>query len=398
MPDTQGQEAGRQFNVQDDMGLVGLFNSPKYDPEGVGLALSGGGYKAAAYHLGALIRLNELGYLRRLSRITSVSGGSIAAGYLGARWEDLAFDTAGVATNFREVFVEPLRDFLTEVNLDISEGILGLLLPFRSGADGVAKGYDKHLFQGASLQSLPDPRDGAPEFVLLATNYELNSLWRFSRRYAADYRVGMVDNPAFSLARIVAASSAFPPFFCPLELDLRDVEVKPTEGADRNAGRFLKRALLADGGIYDNMGLEPIWKRYHTLLVSNAGEAIDEEEHPSNWAGLLLRVIGLIHRQAENNRQRPLMLLAKLGERKVAYWPLRNTRSDYLKPDEGPAPVEDDVRGAQRESVRLWSLGDKAFGRLANHGYSLCDAATRSYLGAAPALALPYRRDGTWAG
>ena len=80
MPDAQAQAAGRQFNVQDDVGLVGLFNSPKYDQNGVGLALSGGGYKAAAYHTGALIRLNELGYLRRLNRITSVSGGSIAAG------------------------------------------------------------------------------------------------------------------------------------------------------------------------------------------------------------------------------------------------------------------------------------------------------------------------------
>ncbi len=398
MPDAQAQAAGRQFNVQDDVGLVGLFNSPKYDQNGVGLALSGGGYKAAAYHTGALIRLNELGYLRRLNRITSVSGGSIAAGYLGLRWKDLTFDAAGVATNFREAFAEPLRDFLTEVNLDISEGILGHLLPFRSGADGVAKGYDKHLFHGASLQSLPEPGDGAPEFVLLATNYELNSLWRFSRRYAADYRVGMVDRPPFSLARIVAASSAFPPFFCPLELDLTGIKVKSTDGADRNAGRFLKRALLADGGIYDNMGLEPIWKRYHTLLVSNAGDAVDEEEHPSNWAGLLLRIIGLIHRQAENNRQRPLMLLAKLGERKVAYWPLRNMRADYLKPDDGPAPVEDDVLRAQHESVRLWSLGDKAFGRLANHGYSLCDAAMRAYLSASPAQALPYRRDGTWAG
>lgn len=398
MPDNQAHEAGRQFNVQDDVGLVGLFNSPKYDPDGIGLALSGGGYKAAAYHLGALIRLNELGYLRRTSRITSVSGGSIAAGYLGVRWKDLSFNAAGVATNFHEVFVEPLRDFLTEVNLDISEGVLGLLLPFRSGADGVAKGYDKHLFHGASLQSLPDPASDAPEFMLLATNYELNSLWRFSRRYAADYRVGMVDNPTFPLARVVAASSAFPPFFCPLELDLTGADVKRTEGADRNNGRFLKRALLADGGIYDNMGLEPIWKRYGTLLVSNAGDAIDEDEHPSNWAGLLLRIIGLIHRQAENNRQRPLMLLAKLGDRKVAYWPLRNTRDDYLDPDDGPRPLDQDVRDAQHESVRLWSLGAKAFSRLANHGYSLSDAAMRAYLGAARAPALPFRRDGTPAG
>ncbi|MBX3485156.1 patatin-like phospholipase family protein [Phenylobacterium sp.] len=391
MPDAQGQ-----FAVQDDEGTVGLFDSPGFEKDATGLALSGGGYKAAAFHIGALIRLNELGVLRNISRIASVSGGSIAAGYLGLHWNDLAFGADDVATNFGRAIVEPLHDFLTEVNLDVAQGILGLLLPFRSGADGVAKGYDKHLFKGASLQSLPTPGPGRPRFVLLATNYELNSLWRFSKPYAADYRVGRIDQPTFPLARIVAASSAFPPFFCPLELDLAGQTVKPTPGADRNSGRFLKRALLADGGIYDNMGLEPIWKRYGTLLVSNAGDAIDEDEHPSNWAGLMLRIIGLMHRQAENNRQRPLMLLAKLGHRKVGYWPLRNFNDNYPKPSP-VRPPDDDIRAAQGEEVRLWSLGLKAFARLANHGYSLCDSSMRSYFDRLePAPRLPFNRDGTF--
>jgi NTE family protein len=46
------------------------------------LALSGGGFRATLYHLGALKRLNELKYLSRFERISSVSGGSIAAGML----------------------------------------------------------------------------------------------------------------------------------------------------------------------------------------------------------------------------------------------------------------------------------------------------------------------------
>ena len=46
------------------------------------LALSGGGFRALLFHLGALMRLNEIGYLSKLQRIVSVSGGSIAAAYL----------------------------------------------------------------------------------------------------------------------------------------------------------------------------------------------------------------------------------------------------------------------------------------------------------------------------
>jgi NTE family protein len=372
-------EPSTQFeNNAEDQNLEGLFNGPKYDPDGIGLALSGGGYKAAAYHLGGLIRLNELGLLPKIDRISSVSGGSIAAGYLGLKWNTLTFDAKGVDSDFHSKIVAPLQDFLTNVNIDIPQGILGLLLPFQSAGDRVADAYARKLFGKATLQDLPKAGEG-PRFVLLATNYELNSLWRFAQPYAADYRVGRIDLPKFQLARIVAASSAFPPFFCPLKLDLKGHTLVPTPGADRSTGRFAKEAVLCDGGIYDNMGLEPIVKRYGTLLVSNAGNDFEEDEAPTNWASLMLRIISMMHRQAENNRQRPLMILGRAGARKIAYWPLRNDHDNY--PVKSPTAVSDaDREAAQEEKVRLWSLGEKAFRRLVNHGYQLCDAATRSYL------------------
>src|SRR5713226_3113267 len=58
---------------------------------GIGLCLSGGGYRAMLFHLGALWRLNEFGMLSKLDRISSVSGGSITAGVLGMNWSQLAF-------------------------------------------------------------------------------------------------------------------------------------------------------------------------------------------------------------------------------------------------------------------------------------------------------------------
>ena len=45
--------------------------------EGMALCLSGGGFRAMLFHTGALWRLNELGFLPILKRISSVSGGSI---------------------------------------------------------------------------------------------------------------------------------------------------------------------------------------------------------------------------------------------------------------------------------------------------------------------------------
>src|ERR1700760_4915069 len=58
---------------------------------GVALSLSGGGYRAMVFHAGALYRLNEVGLLGKLTRISSVSGGSITAGVLGLFWDKLEF-------------------------------------------------------------------------------------------------------------------------------------------------------------------------------------------------------------------------------------------------------------------------------------------------------------------
>src|SRR5438552_1583288 len=55
---------------------------PPENRSGTALCLSGGGFRAALFHLGALRRLNELGILSRIDTITSVSGGSIIAAHL----------------------------------------------------------------------------------------------------------------------------------------------------------------------------------------------------------------------------------------------------------------------------------------------------------------------------
>ena len=61
--------------------------------DGTALCLSGGGYRAMLFHTGVLWRLNEIGWLPKLNRISSVSGGSITAGVLALNWIDCLYDT-----------------------------------------------------------------------------------------------------------------------------------------------------------------------------------------------------------------------------------------------------------------------------------------------------------------
>ncbi len=59
--------------------------SPREQRKGIALCLSGGGFRAELFHLGALRRLNELGVLSRLDTISCVSGGSIFAAFMAQR-------------------------------------------------------------------------------------------------------------------------------------------------------------------------------------------------------------------------------------------------------------------------------------------------------------------------
>ena len=57
--------------------------------DGVALCLSGGGYRAMLFHVGVVWRLHDAGWLKRLDRVSSVSGGSITAGALALAWPQL---------------------------------------------------------------------------------------------------------------------------------------------------------------------------------------------------------------------------------------------------------------------------------------------------------------------
>jgi len=101
--------------------------------KGIAIAVSGGGFRATLFHLGAFLRLNELGYLRKLNRISSVSGGSILAGQLATRWNNLTFDERGIATNFENEVVVPLLKFCDKW-LDVTTFAMGVFNPFKSVA------------------------------------------------------------------------------------------------------------------------------------------------------------------------------------------------------------------------------------------------------------------------
>jgi len=177
---------------------------------GIGLALSGGGFRATLFHCGTLWRLNELGHLRTLARVSSVSGGSITAGLLGLKWPKLQQSSWTQQALVDEV-IGPLRKFC-EQSIDAPSILEGVFVPGESVADVLTKAYRKHLYGTATLQDLPnDP----PRFIFNSTNLATGVDFRFSKPYCGDYRIGLIKPGRFEIAVAVAASSAFPPFLSP---------------------------------------------------------------------------------------------------------------------------------------------------------------------------------------
>jgi len=378
-------DSGRQLESRDGPGADPETRTaapsaklePREPDQRVALCLSGGGYRAMLFHLGTLWRLNELGYLPKLDRVSSVSGGSITAGVLAKRWHELSFDQGGVASNFDETVAADLLA-LAGKTIDVWAVLAGLL-SFGSIADRVAAAYRRQLFGTLTLQSLPE----RPQFVINATNLQSGALWRFSKARMADYRVGQVLEPEVDLAVAVAASSAFPPILSPLRLKLDPDAVVGFPGAPAPPLQhppYTTKVVLSDGGVYDNLGLQQA-TGFPVVLVSDGGAKMADEPRPrSFWPLQLLRVLSVIDNQVRAQRTEHLIEAYKQATQPLggAYWGIRTLISGYHVPTL-PAPPER-TRELAATPTRLARLSQARRHRLVNWGYAICDAAMRAYV------------------
>ena len=342
--------------------------------EGVALCLSGGGYRAMLFHAGALWALNHHGRLATLDLISSVSGGSITAAWLGLRWKNLDFDDTSTAKNFEDEVVRPLRR-LAAKTVD-RQAVLEGLVSAEGRGQPLVDAYRERLFGTATLQDLPE----RPEIVINATNVQSGALFRFSKRFLWDYRVGRVSRPATSIAEAAGASSAFPPLLSPVTLTLSHGSFDENTGKDLQRPPFTRRVVLTDGGVYDNLGIESGWKRYKTILVSDAGAKLEPEGHPrEDLLRHSLRVLGIVDDQVRNLRKRQLIAAYRLGERSGAYWGIRSDLGHFDVHRPLPCPAERTMKLA-RMATRLEAIGELTQKRLINWGFAVCDAATRRHV------------------
>jgi len=373
----------------------------------IALCLSGGGYRAMLFHLGALWRLQEIGYLNAtasapraadlgpLARVSSVSGGSITAGLLALKWDACRTADPDAATRvaaFVKEIVEPIRAMghvnVAGCNLVAILNVLAAIVLPGTVDQYVARQYRRHLFGRAKLADIV----AVPRFVINSSNLQSGALWRFTRAYMRDWRVGEITNTRLvDLAQAVAASSAFPPPLSPARLRFKSTDYTPGSGGtgddDLQRPPFTTHPRLTDGGVYDNLGLETAWKNHQTVLVSDAGRALPAEKSVGiDWISQGLRSIDIIQSQVRAVRIRDLINSyqappTQSNARRGCYWSAGSDSTHYPAPAPAtlPCPI-DKTRELAKVVTDLADKPDTLQEQLINWGYTICDIALRSWV------------------
>jgi NTE family protein len=250
----------------------------------IGLALSGGGSRAIAFHLGCLRALKRLGLLDRVVVLSTVSGGSVIGAYFHAHEGDFESFEAKIRTLLAQGLIRQMcRKLFSRVGLKVVGstiliGFVGIctaliralhriarwIVPrslslrfetfeirsplhrFASRTTLLEAALDALLFKNAFLNDLPTK----PHLVINATELRTGSAFRFGTKESGSWRWGKVHRNNVSVAHAVAASAAYPLF-----LPAFDETLAFDKGGELKAGRV----VLTDGGVYDNLGLGCLW-------------------------------------------------------------------------------------------------------------------------------------------
>lgn len=283
----------------------------------IGLALSGGGFRASFYHLGVLAKLADLDLLRKVEVLSCVSGGSIigAMYYLAVRNKLQSTSQQDLHKSDYIDIVETLTaDFTQAVQTNIrtqvfsNPGAIWKMLTSRyTRTDRLAELYEKYLYQGSEknltpfneLKIFPEnvkefhPRrdnwklaSKVPALIINAATLNTGNNWQFTADgmgeapWGLEPEINSTDHliwreykdlhdtvyQDYPLAKAVAASSAVPGLFHPVTLP------------DLYPGH---KAQLVDGGVYDNQGMSALLDQGCDIVyVSDGSGQMDTVHSP----------------------------------------------------------------------------------------------------------------------
>lgn len=374
----------------------------------IGLALSGGGIRATVFHLGVLARLAKQSAVENITLLSTVSGGSLTVALVHGCSEGT---WPGSETLLRHT-IPKARCLLTGRSLNYAYFRCMLLSPWmlRHGrAAALAEALQNCWSVVGALPDLPE----SPRWIINATCFETGKNWRFMKKRMGDYVTGYVSSPNLPIARAVAASSAVPGLIGSLKLNTDQFEWftydrarTPTPHTPR-----LNSITLWDGGVYDNLGVEALFKTgggyrdgFDFLIVSDASALLEFETRTSRAP---LRLLNVATDQVRGLRARAVVSYLQRNPGTGAYLKMGNTEERIYREAERPdiakrishnSLSDSDVRQAANIGTTLRKLAQCEYDFLFAHGYQVADATLSAYCSGlfVPApLAIPHATQGT---
>ena len=357
----------------------------------IGLALSGGGVRATVFHLGVLVRLARQSLIENITFLSTVSGGSLAVALFRACSDNTWPDSEAVLQHT----IPKTRRLLTARGLDWACLRYMLLHPWtlRHGrAAAVAGALQDCWGVVGSLSDLPDN----PRWIINATCYETGKNWRFMKKRMGDYVSGYVAFPRLPITQAVAASSAVPGLVGSLTLDTGRFEwfAYDGTGTPRSHDPKSRTLTLWDGGVYDNLGVEALFKPtggfrdgFDFLIVSDASAPVKLENRTLRAP---LRLLDIATDQVRGLRARAVVSHLQCNPGSGVYLKIGNTEeriyreancSSMAARIRGDSLGISEVQEAASMSTTLRKWTTHEYDLLFAHGYQVTDATLSAYCG-----------------
>ncbi|MGL4363094.1 MAG: patatin-like phospholipase family protein [Cellulosilyticaceae bacterium] len=346
----------------------------------IGLALSGGGMRAAVFHMGLLKWLAEENLLENVKEISTVSGASICIALVYAKnngkWP--------TSKEYLEEVLPKIKDTILKNNIQKKVIKKMFVLPqyWSSRVKLLGKTMEKEWGITGGMNELPK----SPMWNINCTTYETGKVFKFSQEKMGDYKIGFTENNKMKLAEMVAASAGVPILIGGYKIKLDEYEWKNTYTNDKFQNQFDKHKCvhLMDGGVYDNLGLEPIYdmndggkckKDIDYIIVSNAVRDIRLVKQGELFTRMK-RLLDITMNQVSGLRSRNVVSFMKGGN--GLYLKIGNTKKDiYSKSGnehnfiDGECLSDEDAEKAKNYAITLSSPTEKDFEILVTHGYEV---------------------------
>lgn len=365
----------------------------------IALALSGGGSRAMAFHLGCLRGLRNAGLLERVSVISSVSGGSVLAALYCSHPGDFHDFETEVRKHLSRGFFRPavvtalttaegLKAIAAAILLSVDRtAAFAARLPFKlMGRDSnwlresmfrrwasrttILRRTLSRVFGG---RTLPELRPDRPRLFIVACELRAKAAFYFTANRIQCWRYGSADSSGVEIAYAVAASASYPVFLPALDEHI---------GFEKDGITTVRRVSLTDGGVYDNLGLAPLWPdrdprisldagKFDRVIVCRAGYGLEVSEPSRFTPSRMVAAFECVHARAQNLAVARLFDLAAAGR-------FGGVLLGYLGQDDSRLafPPEDLVT---RDSVAGYptnfsSMSDEWIDRLSRRGEQLIRA------------------------